>query len=80
MNYIALIKGKNIKIVSSDRFAARIYLLKNNIVEENDNFIIMKENEIPSWVTLEIYDRVRRIFPDGVKDMLWLLDLIKKST
>ena len=77
MNYIALIKGKNIKIVSSDKFAARLYLLKNNIVDENDNFIIFKIGEIPEWVTLDIFNKARELFPEKTKESLWFLDVIK---
>ncbi len=77
MNYICLTRDKNLKIVSSDKFSARMYLLKNGIVQEDDSFIIIKEGELPNWVTLSIYNKARELFPEKTKESLWFLDLIR---
>lgn len=77
MKYIVLTRDKNLTVQASDKFAARLYLLKNDIVQENDNFIIIKEGELPPWVTLNIFNKARELFPEKTKESLWFLHLIK---
>ncbi len=77
MKYIVLTQDKTFTIQAADKFSARTFLLKKEVVKEGDNFIIFKTGEIPEGITLDIYNRTRNLFPENTRDVLWLLHDLK---